>query len=60
MSDPTRPALQNARFIPVRPEWLSRWEDEESCKRLSRGASATERAWLFGGTAEELYRLEGL
>jgi L-fuconolactonase len=30
-----------------------------ACKRLTRGASEGERARLFGGTATELYRLEG-
>jgi L-fuconolactonase len=29
MSDPSRPAVQSARFIAVRPEWLALWEDEE-------------------------------
>ena len=31
-----------------------------ACKRLTKGASATERADLFAGTATRFYRLNGI
>ena len=31
-----------------------------ACKRLAKGASATEKADLFGGTAKRFYKLDGI
>ena len=31
-----------------------------ACKRLASGASADEKAELFGGTAQRFYRLDGI
>jgi predicted TIM-barrel fold metal-dependent hydrolase len=31
-----------------------------ACKRLTRGASGTERADLFAGTGTRFYRLDGI